>query len=486
MTGYFRMYKSQKTQQLTFQGFNQSCGTPLDQDDEWVVLADRIDWRAVELEYQQSFKSGLGRPAVPARQAFGALIIQKRTGLSDRELIKEIARNVSFQYFIGLEAFQTECPFKHGVLPSLRKRFDKDVLIRLNEVFLKKAQPTQEHANDPEQKPTETGALGTMILDATCSPSNIRYPQDFSLLNEAREKLDDLIDLLHDPKSGKRRPRTYRKVLRKQYLAVAKSKRRTDKQKRSIIRILLNAVKRNLNFVDRLLQEDKILNGSKIGLLETIRTLYEQQKEMFEKGTHRVANRIVSLEQPFIRPIVRGKARAQTEFGAKYDVSIDEKGHARLEHINFEPYNECLVLQKAVEKFKKRTGHYPQRVLVDQIYRTRANRAYCAERGIEMSGRTPGRPAKDDAERRREEKLEHKKDIDRIEVERFFSLAKRRSGAGLIRTKLSETTLASIALSVLVANLFGVQFSSLFFFFFVDSPDGEASCHLLEFEENLA
>ena len=83
------MYKSQKTQQLTFQGFNQSCGTPLDQDDEWVVLADRIDWRAVELEYQQSFKSGRGRPAVPARQAFGALIIQKRTGLSDRELIKK-------------------------------------------------------------------------------------------------------------------------------------------------------------------------------------------------------------------------------------------------------------------------------------------------------------------------------------------------------------------------------------------------------------
>ena len=56
------MYESQKTQQLTFQGFNQSCGTPLNQDDEWVVLADRIDWRAVELEYQQSFKSGRGRP----------------------------------------------------------------------------------------------------------------------------------------------------------------------------------------------------------------------------------------------------------------------------------------------------------------------------------------------------------------------------------------------------------------------------------------
>ena len=33
-----------------------------------------------------------------------------------------------------------------------------------------------------------------MIVDATCAPSNIRYSQDVSLLNEARENAEKLLD----------------------------------------------------------------------------------------------------------------------------------------------------------------------------------------------------------------------------------------------------------------------------------------------------
>ena len=113
--------------------------------------------------------------------------------------------------------------------------------------------------------------------------------------------------------------------------------------------------------------------------------LYRQQKYMFDNHTHRVEGRIVSISQPYLRPIVRGKAKNPTEFGAKYDVSIDEKGHARLEKIQFDPYNESSVFQKAVEAYYQRTGHYPARALVDQIYRTRKNRDYCKEHGIRMS-----------------------------------------------------------------------------------------------------
>lgn len=36
--------------------------------------------------------------------------------------------------------------------------------------------------------------LGTLILDATCFLSNIRYPQDFSPLNEVRENLWEMIE----------------------------------------------------------------------------------------------------------------------------------------------------------------------------------------------------------------------------------------------------------------------------------------------------
>lgn len=56
-----------------------------------------------------------------------------------------------------------------------------------------------------------------------------------------------------------------------------------------------------------------------------VQKLYEQQKYMFDNNTHRVDGRIVSISQPYIRPIVRGKARSPVEFGARYDVSIDEK-----------------------------------------------------------------------------------------------------------------------------------------------------------------
>ena len=49
---------------------------------------------------------------------------------------------------------------------------------------------------------------------------------------------------------------------------------------------------------------------------------------------------------------------------------------------------------------------------------------------------------------------ERQDERDRIEVERFFSLDKRCNCAGLIMTKLSDTTLNTIALTVLVTNLF--------------------------------
>ena len=480
------MYKTEKSVQMTFEDFNQSCGMKLNVRDEWIVVADSIDWVAVETKYKEFFPSKRGRPALNARMALGALIIQHKAKLSDRNLVKEVARNPYYQYFIGMESYQTKCPFGHGVLPELRKRFGMDFINEVNEVVVRNAKPTPEHENDKEEKPSANGNLGTMILDATCSPSNIRYPQDFSLLNEAREKLDAMIDKLHAVVDEPRRPRTYRKVLRKAYLAMAKSKKRPAKKMRSLVRVMLCAVKRNMAFVDAYLAKGLILADKRdVRDLDTIRRLYAQQKEMFDEKKRRVPDRIVSITQPFVRPIVRGKAKTPVEFGAKYDVSVDENGHARLEKASFDAYNECTVLKDVVERYRERTGHYPRRVLVDQVYRTKENRAYCEERGIEMSGRGPGRIPKDGKERRKAGKYERKNDIDRIEVERFFSRDKRCFGAGLIMTKLSSTTLGSIALAVLVANLFGAGLS-FFVFYFADAPDGVASFDLVEVQDDAA
>ena len=82
-------------------------------------------------------------------------------------------------------------------------------------------------------------------------------------------------------------------------------------------------------------------------------------------------HRIVSISQPWLRPIVRGKVKAPVEFGAKFDLSPNNEGYGRIEKISFAAYNESGCLIEAIERFKVRTGYYPERVLADQIYRTR-------------------------------------------------------------------------------------------------------------------
>ena len=243
----------------------------------------------------------------------------------------------------------------------------------------------------------------------------------------------------------------YRQNARKDYLNLAKSKKRTVKKIRKAIKKQLQYVKRDLGYIDLFLaQEDVELSEKQANRLNVLRELYEQQKYMYEKNVHSVKDRIVSINQPYIRPVVRGKAKAPVEFGAKLDMSIDERGIARLERLSFDAYNESDVLIGTIESYRKRTGHYPERVLVDQIYRTRANRAYCKSHGIRISGPALGRPK---ALTNDEKKQAYADNTDRIEVERGFSLAKRCYGLGLIRTKLDTTTRSSIALSILAMNI---------------------------------
>lgn len=477
------MYKYPGEHQITFFDFNQSCGMQLDPHNEWVILADKIDWKSMEKKYAAMFPSQTGRPAKPLRMALGSLIIQKRKNLSDRALMKEIAENPYLQYFIGLEKYEQKEPFRATSLVAFRKRFNSDFLMEANELYLSGAESTPEHKGETvvPEAPSSEENFGTMILDATCSPSNIRYPQDFVLLNESREKLEEMIDYFHKLYHPWKKPRTYREVAQKEYLTLAKTRRRTIKAIRKVIRKQLGYLNRDLRYLSEYMSEGYALPKKYINNYLTINLIYIQQKYMFDKHTHRVEDRIVSIDQPYLRPIVRGKANAPVEFGAKYDVSVDEKGHARLEKISFDPYNESTVFQDAVERYKDRTGRYPERVLVDQIYRNRSNREYCKENGIIMSGPKLGRPKKEKDPG--ESRQEYQDNADRIEVERFFSLAKRCSGAGLIMTRLPETTLHSIALSVFVTNLFAIPVGPVFLFYFWDYGESYGTQHYILFDE---
>ena len=207
--------------------------------------------------------------------------------------------------------------------------------------------------DDSGNHPGTGGNSGTMIVDATCVPSNIRYPQDVSLLNEARENAETLLDvLLHDPADGKK-PRTYRKRARKDYLKYTRCRNHTAKMTRKAI-------------------------GKQLSYL----------------------------------------------------------------------------MREMAERFRAREGHYPSRILADKIYRNRENLSYCNAHGIRLSGPALGRPKKGET---RDRAQDYRDECERVEVERRFSLAKRKCGMGLVTAKLWETAAHVIAMSVLVLNLRKIQ-----------------------------
>ena len=456
------MYRFEE-KQLSFTDFNQPQGLQMNPQNRWIQKAEMIPWDTIEKEYAKLFPSKTGMPAKPLRMALGSLLIQKQYHYSDEELVEQIRENPYYQYFIGMPGYEDKIPFVPSLLVEFRKRLSEEVLNEINEMIIEyntqKSDDDNDNndgdnnsSNDTDNTSDSSGNSGTLILDATCAPQNIKYPQDFELLNEVREKLEDMLCRISD-ENGFYRPRMYKKNARKDYLVLAKCRKRGAKKIRAAIRKQLQYIRRDLRYMDNLIENNDVeLPSADAELLNILTIVYEQQLYMYENKTHTVENRIVSISQPYIRPIVRGKAKSPVEFGAKLDLSVDEDGMCRIEKLSFDAYNESTVLNSAIENYKERTGHYPERVLADQIYRNRDNITFCSKLGIRLSGKRLGRPKKD-ADTKEERKTEYQDNTDRIEVERKFSLAKRKFGLGLLLTKREDTTKASIVLSIIAMNI---------------------------------
>ena len=213
----------------------------------------------------------------------------------------------------------------------------------------------------------------------------------------------------------------------------------------------------------------KFLDKRLYRLLLVIKELYRQQYWMYENHTHKVSDRIVSLYQPHVRPMVRGKAKSPVEFGAKVSISL-VNGFSFVEKIGWDAYNESCDLIEQIERYHKRFGFYPASVHVDKIYRTRENRRYCKKKGIRLSGPPLGRPI-DEAELLKEQKkLQHQDEIDRIAVEGKFGQGKRRFSLARVMTKLAQTSEVSIVVAFIVMNLEKILSGVISFLLFVWKP----------------
>ena len=419
-------------------------GGKLRADNRWVKLAGMIPWELVEDIYAESMSQDNGAPAISSRIAFGALYIKENENLTDERTVESIAENHYMQYFLGLHEYQDEPLFNASMMVHFRKRFPADKIEEINKrIFVKRKEESQD-----ENPPPNSGKL---VLDATVAPADIRYPSDLSLLNEARENTEAMIEELweHGLRQG-HKTRYNRKKARSRYLSIAKQKRPVGKRTRSEVGKQLGYVKINIETIGELLLQagPDALPEKRINRIMTICELYRQQSAMYENKIHTCESRIVSLRQPHIRPMVRGKAGRRYEFGQKLALSV-VRGYTFIERQSYDSFNEGVTLKDSLERYRELYGCYPQVVQADRIYRNRDNLAFCRNLGIRLSGPKLGRPGKDaDRDRETEEQDNRERNI----IEGRNGMAKRRFGLDLIMAVLPETSLTEAAFQILCMN----------------------------------
>lgn len=459
--------------QLSIEEFKTPFQTSLLTDNRWVRLSYVVPWDIFASAYISMMNTDFGRPGISPRLVLGALIIKHKEKLDDRGVIAAIQENIYMQFFVGLKEFNPNPIFDPSLFVEIRKRVGKDIFDSLNVKLIKTVSEEEDKKHNEKSKKDDNSTppnKGKMQADATVADQYIAYPTDNGILNKSRKQCEKIIDKLYELNEKKgTKPRTYRRVLDSSYLSYSKKKTKSGSGHRKMTRKLLEALKRDIKYINNLLDVFELKGGpfplkhKEQQMLWVVNIVYVQQRYMYDTKTHSHPDRITSIFQPHVRPIPRGKIKAKIEFGSKLGVSLDQ-GFARIDTFSWNAYNEGGDLIKQIGSYKKLHGHYPELVQVDKIYATRENRRWLKEKGIRITAVPLGRKRKQQQETYYQKSKRKKEATERNQIEGKFGQGKNGYNLNEIRAKLISTSESWVACIFFVMNL--IHYDKLFVLFF--------------------
>lgn len=433
--------------------FNDMYSLQLNPTNRWILLGSHLPWDNLVQIYKNKFSENHGSPAINPRVMIGCLIIKHVLNLSDEETLQTVSENPYMQFFLDLNYFHPDILFSPTVFVETRKRLGVEVFNQFSDELIKICFPEKIHNEKI------VGNHGELKIDATVADQNIRYPNDLGLVNEAREITEEIIDELFKLLSDKLpvKPRTYRKVAYKKYMAEAKKRQKNKATLRIAIRYMLNCLDRNILSINKMLDmlEQNPLNYRQLRQLWIVQTLNLQQRQMFNEKSNRCDDRIVSISQPHVRPIVRGKQGKNVEFGSKLGLSLANE-FIKVDTLSWNAYNESSDLKRQAESYKVLYGYYPEIILADKIYTTNENRTWCKNNGIRLSASQKGKPKKLSAYQKAKSKKEYSR---RNQIEGKIGQVKQGYNLNNIKAKLKNSSETWIGIIIFVANL--VKFAEL-------------------------
>ena len=322
-------------------------------------------------------------PMFPPDGEIALMFLKPYTGLSDDGLIEMLNGSIHMQMFCGV-LIDPSRPIKDGkIVSAIRNRLAPRLdIVRQQSVLYKKW--------DSMLKDKDL-----CMSDATCYESHLRYPTDIKLMWECCEWLHKLLQKTCR-EQGERLPRSKYNEVAKARLAYAKQRKPKKSATRRMQRRLLKLLGKLIgqwNCLCRLYAPVIHLSAEQDKRIMAIKEVHRQQTDHFNKKE--VKHRIVSIDRPYIRPIVRGKENKRVEFGAKVN-NIQVDGISFIEHHSFEAFNEGTRLKQCVEYQESLTGVKVTRIGMDTIYANNENRKYCTERDITTNFVRKGPKPKDE------------------------------------------------------------------------------------------
>lgn len=146
--------------------FNPLLSDFIDKSHELVLLANKIDWKYFENEFEGLY-SNTGQPGMPIRFSVGCLLLKRLYNLGDETLAKAWVMNPYMQYFTGEAHFRHKFPCDPSDFVHFRKRIGEK---GIKSIF---AYSVQMHGKQAKQK--------QMMSDTTVQENNTTFPTDAKL-----------------------------------------------------------------------------------------------------------------------------------------------------------------------------------------------------------------------------------------------------------------------------------------------------------------
>ncbi len=325
------------------------------------------------------------RPIFSPKGKLALMFLKHWSGDSDRKLIENLNGNLDWQFFCDIHlGGERLSNFKivSEIRTELSKKLDID---KVQHAFYGHWSPYMEDRH-------------SLVMDATCYESHLRYPTNVKLLWEAVDWLHGLLGNVCKQVGGSM-PRSRYLKWKKRYVSYSKMKRKTKKKRRALTRGLLLLLEKFDGELDRLGAEHGVaMTKGQYGRRATAKKIYGQQHGYFHQGK-KPKDRIVSLDKDYIRPIVRGKETKTVEFGAKVN-KFQVDGISFIEHLSFDAFHEGNRFADTIFKAQRLTKAKTRLAGADAIYATNRNRSFATKYNIRTDFKRKGRAGKDEEQRK--------------------------------------------------------------------------------------